>query len=50
MLTLRLQLLEAFRLHVIPRHAFETKRRKRKPVKYQFFQNSSFAAVILECS
>ena len=26
MLTLRLQLLEVFRLHVMPRHVFETKR------------------------
>ena len=36
MLTLRLQLLEVFRLHVMPRHVFETKRRKRKPVKPVF--------------
>lgn len=49
MLTLRLQLLEVFRLHVMPRHVFETKRRKRKPVKHQFFQTSSFVFVILEC-
>ena len=42
MLTLRLQLLEVFRLHVMPRHVFEIKRRKRKPVKHQFFQTSSF--------
>ena len=42
MLTLRLQLLEVFRLHVMPRHVFETKRRKRKPVKHQFFQNLKF--------
>ena len=42
MLTLRLQLVEVFRLHVMPRHVFETKRRKRKPVKHQFFQTSSF--------
>ena len=42
MLTLSLQLLEVFRLHVMPRHVFETKRRKRKPVKHQFFQNLKF--------
>ena len=46
MLTLRLQLLEVFRLHVMPRHVFETKRRKRKPVKHQFFQTSSFVFVL----
>ena len=46
MLTLRLQLLEVFRLHVMPRHVFEIKRRKRKPVKHQFFQTSSFVFVI----
>ena len=46
MLTLRLQLLEVFRLHVMPRHVFETKRWKRKPVKHQFFQTSSFVFVI----
>ena len=46
MLTLRLQLLEVFRLHVMPRHVFEIKRRKRKPVKHQFFQTSSFGFVV----
>ena len=46
MLTLRLQLLEVFRLHVMPRQVFEIKRRKRKPVKHQFFQTSSFVFVI----
>ena len=46
MLTLRLQLLEVFRLRVMPRHVFETKRRKRKPVKHQFFQTASFVFVI----
>ena len=35
----------SFRLHVMPRHVFETKRRKRKPVKHQFFQTSSFVFV-----
>ena len=28
----------SFRLHVLPRNVFETKPRKRKPVKHQFFQ------------
>ena len=46
MLTRRLQLLKVFRLHVMPRHVFETKRRKRKPVKHQFFQTSSFVFVL----
>ena len=36
----------SFRLHVMPRHVFETKRRKRKPVKHQFFQTSSFVFVL----
>ena len=46
MLTLRLQLLEVFRLHVMPRHIFETKRRKRKPVKHQFSKPQVFVFVI----
>ena len=46
MLTLRLQLLEVFRLHVMPRHVSETKPRKRKPVKHQFFQTSRFLFVL----
>ena len=50
MLTLRLQLVEVFRLHVMPRHVFETKRRKRKPVKHQFSKPQVFVFVILECS
>ena len=37
MLTLRLQLLEVFRLHVMPRHVFETTPRNVKPVKLSFF-------------
>ena len=49
MLTLRLQLLEVFRLHVMPRHVFEIKRWKRKPVKHQFFQTSSFVLWFLGC-
>ena len=28
----------SFRLHVLPRNVFETKPRKRKPVKHQFVQ------------
>ena len=44
MLTLRLQLLEVFRLHVATTCFQETflgtKPRKRKPVKHQFFQTS----------
>ena len=37
----------SFACHATTR--FETKRRKQKPVKHQFFQTSSFVFVILEC-
>ena len=50
MLTLRLQLLEVFRLHVMPRHVFEIKRRKRKPVKHQFSKPQVLVLWFLECS
>ena len=50
MLTRTLQLLEVFRLHVMSRHVFETKRRKREPVKTQFCQTQVLVLWFLECS
>ena len=42
MLTRRLQLLEVFRLHVMSRHVFETKRRKRKTSENPVLPNLKF--------
>ena len=47
MLTLRLQLLEVFRLHVMPRHVFETNEgMKTKTSETPVFPTSSFVFVI----
>ena len=50
MLTLRLQLLEVFRLHVMPRHVFETKRNLgNETSKTPVFPNLSFCCLWVSC-